>query len=198
MDADLWFPWFESVPRRHYSEVLAPLVRTSLEWPPQEHRIDWSAVEEDLNLRLPESYKRTSEVLPAGTLWPFSWCSPVAKRKEYRLDRQSLMKLADLCAEITRAPLFPAVPGYLEIASAPSRLSLYYQVIQADGDRPTCLPEVVLMDCGAEEKEFTGVEIDEFFYRFLTNNPPLKGELSQRVREHLPDDSEGIPFFWAC
>ena len=170
---------FQDTQRKAFWELLIPLVRLSMPWPPESHKINWPVVEDNLGVALPASFKSVSNILPAGFLGiSITWRSPLTEILGFRLDREQLSACADTWAQSPDSPLYPAVPGYLIFAPTSMSIQLAYRVERGQGGLLCCDPFVTLIDCATGEQERTSVEVDELLYRSITNKPRLGGTWS--------------------
>lgn len=164
-------------------------------WPPVSHQINWPAVENDLGLALPASFKSVSNILPAGGLGSsINWSSPLSDSPYGRLDYEHLSEYADEWATSSDTPLYPAVPGYLIFATTHLRIDLAYRVERDQGGLLCCDPCVTLIECFIGERHRTGVEVDELLYRAITNKPRLRGTWSSELHKWFFSDPS-LPIF---
>lgn len=174
-----------------YAELLAPCLRGII----QRAFIDWDAVEMELGVKLPAAYKALSERLPAGFLGSgISWLSPVSPLASFRLDFNFLEETKKLLAEVSDIPLYPAVPGYLIFAQTSASIDWAYEVGHGQIKPSACDSQVTLIDWDHGVVETTGVEVDEFVYRSITNKPKLSGDVSGLMHELFFSD-HSFPLF---
>ena len=185
---------FHDTQRKAFWELVVPLVRPAVPWPPISHHINWPAVEDDLGVTLPVSFKSVSNILPAGFLGTgITWTSPLTDNLDFRLDRQQLSARANI-GFTPDSPLYPAVPGYLIFAPTSMRIDLAYRVERGQGGLLCCDPCVTLIECVTGEQERTSVEVDELLYRSITNKPRLLGTWSSALHNWFFADSS-LPIF---
>lgn len=172
---------FSGDARCSYHELLSKVLGPATDHLKSNRRIDWKSVEADLGVVLPSSFKLTSDILPAGFLGSgITWRSPDAKRAEFRFNRRALEDHANLIGDSAQFPLYPvSVPGYLVFATTSLRIDLAFWVEKLDTGDTHCRPSISLVECISGEVEDTGIEIDEFLYRAITNNIHLEGWLSE-------------------
>ena len=187
---------FPDAPRRSYLEPLKALIMPSVNAADLESEQDWEAVEVDLGVSLPESYKNVCRFLPGGLLGEqFRWASPFSKGRYAELTRVMLEDIYGDWPSFSDVPLYPAIPGYLVFATTSIRLSFAYRVtLESDGSAK-CDPKVFILDGDVDRLEETGLEVDELLYRCITWEPPLEGSLAEHIHENEFEERMDLPLF---
>lgn len=185
---------FPEAQRKSYLELLEALITPYVDAADLKSEQDWEAVEADLGVSLPESYKKVCRFLPGGCLGEgLAWVSPFSEGYYTGLSRAKYETQYGNWSAFGDVPLYPKIPGYLIFANSSMRISFVYEVTLDSDGSATCQPKVFLLD--GDILEETGLEVDELLYRCITWNPPLEDSVAEWIHKPEFEDANGWPLF---
>lgn len=172
---------FDSEPSVEYRELLLKLLVSQRVGIP----IDWVFVQESLGVELPQVYRAICDTLGPCTLGAgLKWKSPNSSNTYFLLSYELLQQFATATEGFRPFPLYPEPQGYLIFASG-DRLHLSFKVTDDSKHERVCSQMVTVLDRDADRVEETGIPLDEFLFRAITNNRPLTGEISKRFHTYF-------------
>ncbi|RBP42393.1 hypothetical protein DES53_10699 [Roseimicrobium gellanilyticum] len=185
------------VSRKSYLELLCEHAKKGLyQLKPGPSAEDWARCEEDLGVRLPDSFKVIATTFGPGVFGDYISLYGPNRRDEWRRLTNHCQSVAgDRLAQLYPGhEFYPHAGGILLFASFSYRLLAGFQGLESKvgtvsrGSKPKI---VLIEDSGVE---VLTVDFAEFLYRIVFNKPRMRGPISRSLHTRLYFHKQG-PWF---